>query len=161
MNFSPDQILGKSYRILALGALLFLLGVGTFFYNRDPQPSERRTATVSEPAIQPSVDDVLRGYPAPERFLSFTYSADLVKQDNVLNLKGECAAEYFTVIIFQKGFDYRKDPSRSVFNRAVVCPEDKKINYNIFFHDLVGLLPTDYYVILADQHERGIWYNPR
>lgn len=93
----------------------------------------------------------------PENFKSFDYDAEKGK---VISLAGTCSDAYYAVLVFSSAVDYRKDPAASRYNSAFSCPAARLFKTEMNLKDLN--LPTGrYYVFVADQGERGSWYNPR
>lgn len=96
-------------------------------------------------------------FKAPTNFKSFSYDAKLGKK---IALAGTCRDAYYALLIFKSGDDYRKDPARSYYNTAYACPASGIITLEVDLQS-INLSSGSYYLFLADQGEKGSWYNPR
>jgi hypothetical protein len=152
-----QSITKRSYRILALATVIGMLGMIFWFGSGreiDRQvPEVRSRATQSQP--------LFASYPAPKTFPHFTYGTAGLTEQNILEVKGTCSDDFFAILVFPGDADYRADPSLAVMNKAFPCPADKKIAYTVKFQDLPKLQSGSYYLMVADQPIRGVWYNPR
>ncbi|MBI5078113.1 MAG: hypothetical protein HZB11_01940 [Candidatus Yonathbacteria bacterium] len=96
-------------------------------------------------------------FESPENFKSFTYDATVGKK---IAIAGTCKDTYYTLLIFKSGDDYRKDPARAYYNTAFPCPASGIVTLSVNLKDF-NLPSGNYYLFLADQGEKGSWYNPR
>jgi len=97
--------------------------------------------------------DELKSYPTPENFKTFEY------KNNDLEFNGECSDLYYTILVYNKGVDYRVNPASAKLNQALECPAYKKFKFTVDKN--IRLSEGKYYIIFADQGKDGIWYNPR
>lgn len=96
-------------------------------------------------------------FKAPTNFKTFSYDATLGKR---ISLVGTCKDAYYALLIFKSSDDYRKDPARSYYNTAYACPASGIITLEVDLQS-INLTSGSYYLFLADQGEKGSWYNPR
>jgi hypothetical protein len=74
-----------------------------------------------------------------------------------LTLEGSCSKQYFVVLVFADPDDYRTDPSRAVFNRALPC-QDGRYSYTMHSDDLPGSLSdATYYLMAGEQDDETEW----
>lgn len=95
----------------------------------------------------------LATYPPPEQFRKFE------SQDGALHIYSTCEDKYYVVLVFEKDIDYRKNPRAARYNRAFLCPVEKRFNLTIESSELNG--SGMYYYIVADENDTEEWYNPR
>lgn len=150
----------KTKRIIVLSISFFLLGAFFFVLDATGNRNNKKQAPITEERVTVS-DSVLKNYPDPAIFEHFTYGANQVQPENLLEFSGKCSAKYTTFIIFPTQFDYRNDPAKAVFNRAILCPPNGEFSYNIYFRELTTLPTGEYYAFVAEQAEGQMWYNPR
>lgn len=98
-------------------------------------------------------EDKLKSYPEPNKFRPLEY------KNKDLEFSGECSDLYYTVLVYPKNIDYRKNPASAKVNQAFECPRNRKFKTTIGQN--AGLAEEKYYIIIADQGEEGNWYNPR
>lgn len=110
--------------------------------------------SLTDGQTQPNFDNALAKYPEPEKFTRVKAGQPR------LDLSGACKDTYVTVLIFERGVDYRRQPEMAKFNRAFDCPRGGLFWQTIDVENL-GLKDVDHYVIMADQGEQNFWYNPR
>lgn len=152
----------KFKKILVLGVAV----VGIFFLNKTlinnqsesgpgfaVQPLSRGFSLMESGVQYEFYKDKLKSYPDPNKFKSFEY------KNNDLEFNGECSDLYYTILIYNKGADYRANPASAKFNQAFECPKSKKFYFTI--EQNTGLSAGKYYIIFADQAKEGNWYNPR
>lgn len=96
-------------------------------------------------------------FKAPVNFKSFSYDATFGKK---ITLAGTCKDAYYALLVFKSTDDYRKDPARSYYNTAFVCPASGLITLEVNLKDF-NLVSGEYYLFIADQGNTGSWYNPR
>lgn len=96
-------------------------------------------------------------FKAPENFKSFAYDASKGK---VISLSGTCRDSYYAILVFESSVDYRKSPASARYNSAFSCPASHLFTTEVNIKDFN--LPTgNYYIFVADQGDKGSWYNPR
>ncbi len=153
----------KVHRILVLGIAI----IGVFFLNKILVGNQSgpilgfivrplsKGFTLVESGVQYDgfYKDKLKSYPEPSKFRSFEYNSD------DLEFSGKCSDLYYTVILYDQNIDYRKNPASAKFNQAFECPANKKFEFTIGQN--IGLPKGKYYIIFADQGEKGSWYNPK
>ncbi len=103
----------------------------------------------------------LLDYPDPARMRTFSYRLGLYTDKTRLLIKDICADEYYAILIYRKGDDYRVQPNAALYNSAQLCASGKRFVVEI---DLMGVLrdtPGSYYYFVADQGKVGEWRNPR
>lgn len=175
----------RDVEIASLIIVVVLAGVGlayrgtgsTVSFTRTDLPAAR--ATTPAPLVEPvpekeivvtPMTSVVVGSPteniatadpkifkAPENFKTFSYDKNVGKR---MTITGTCGDSYYALLIFKSTDDYRKDPARAYYNTAYECPKTKIIALDINLQDFN--LPTgEYYMFIADQGEKGSWYNPR
>lgn len=150
----------KSKRLIILGISFFVLGVVFFIAEVvSKNDSQEKNIEVQEKPI--IADSVLKNYPNPESFKSFIYNKEEIHPENILAYSGKCESKYVTFLIFPSEFDYRDDPTKAVVNRAIPCPENGQFDYAIQIRELSVLADRQYYTFVADQGDKGVWYNPR
>lgn len=147
----------RSYRILALALILFVLSIAGFWWQGSRSVSPSRVVGAPQVATQ----DLFRTYPDPSTFRTFVFKDGFVSKENTLAFEGRCSDVYVALLIFSSRVDYRQDPSRALVNRAISCPQNKLFSYEFALSDLKNLAEGTYYVISADQGIRGVWYNPK
>ncbi len=167
-HYFKSDVLRRSYRIVALAAIFFVVGVVFFIFDwrlRATQPTAPNFGGEAAPAPvagEPRAPlSPLANYPAPATFERMTYDGKKAADQNYIEIGGKCTDMYFTVVIFPADFDYRNDPTRAVLNRATICPPEKTFTLHLTAADLRSLPKGEYYVIVADQGQSGLWYNPR
>lgn len=96
-------------------------------------------------------------FKAPTNFKTFSYDSIAGKK---VALAGICRDSYYVLLIFKSIDDYRKDPARSYYNTAYACPSSGIVSIEVDLKS-VNLPSGDYYLFIADQGEKGSWYNPR
>jgi hypothetical protein len=170
MHSHSTDILKKSYKILAISAALFLFGGGALLWDKVQPRTEVRQPEYHAPlSLEPAPDgknparqaSAIKNYPAPSTFHHFAYSESEIRTENTLHFGGTCSDELFTTLVFRSDIDYRADPSSAVINRAYPCPKSKSVSIDLLFSDLRGFHDGEYYAIVADQGNKGVWYNPR
>lgn len=110
--------------------------------------------SLAEPGIGfESYKNKLKSYPDPDKYKTFEY------KNSDLEFSGECSDRYYTILIYNKGVDYRANPASAKFNQAFECPANGEFKFKIDSN--IGLIPGKYYIIVADQGKEGGWYNPR
>lgn len=97
----------------------------------------------------------LQDYPDPVKFKHFGISALPLK------IIDSCKDDYYAALVYNKDIDYRKNPAAALVNKAYQCPGDGKFIFELLKEDLIKYDSGNFYVIIADQGEKGIWYNPR
>lgn len=95
--------------------------------------------------------------PDAVKFQSFSYDPT---QSKIIAVSGGCADTYYAVLVFNAKDDYRKDPAAARVNRASECPANKLFRTQFDLRDF-NLPAGSYYFFVADQGEKGSWYNPR
>lgn len=95
--------------------------------------------------------------PEAVQFRSFSYDP---AEGKIISVSGGCADAYYAVLVFDAQNDYRKDPAAARVNRASACPADKLFRTQFNLRDF-NLPAGSYYFFVADQGEKGSWYNPR
>lgn len=160
------EVLRRSYRILALSGIFFVIGISLFlknvFWGEREKQKEIKYPPLPEIQLNaPSPATVFSTYPDPKEFEHFYYDAKIVTKDNILAFEGSCTDKYYTILVFSSDTDYRIDPSRAKFNQAHLCPESGKFSYVLELKNLGGLEKGEYYVFVADQPAKGLWYNPK
>lgn len=95
--------------------------------------------------------------PESTEFKSFSYDQTVGK---MIGVSGSCSDAYYAIVIFRAKDDYRKNPAASVFNQAFECPTDHKFSNGIELKNF-NLPSGEYYFLVADQGNKGTWYNPR
>lgn len=111
--------------------------------------------------------DKLKSYPEPDKFRHFEYSEPSRQnggsygagKNSDIEFNGECSDLYYTILIYSKDIDYRKNPASAKLNQAFECPKTKKFKFRIAQD--TGLAKGKYYIIIADQGKEGTWFNPR
>ena len=76
---------------------------------------------------------------------------------NSIEVSGECAENFYTILLFANPTDYQTDPSLALLNQAHPCVGgtfDQMISDNIFPPSLAS---GTYYLMVADQGTRGPW----
>ena len=127
----PSKFGGREYRVLAVAFVFFFIGL--FFFLRDsatPSPSSpsavRPSVLVTAPVQSAPAGETLipefANDPAPSQFHTFTYSATGLNGSSSLVVRATCHDAYVALLIFSAGVDYRVDPSRAVFNVAMLVP---------------------------------------
>lgn len=96
-------------------------------------------------------------FSAPVNFKSFTYDVALGKK---ITLAGTCKDAFYALLIFKSSDDYRANPTRSYYNSAYECPKSGLIALELDLKS-INLPSGSYYLFLADQGNKGSWYNPR
>lgn len=95
--------------------------------------------------------------PESTEFKSFSYDQTVGK---MIGVSGSCSDAYYAIVIFRAKDDYRKNPAASVFNQAFECPTDHKFSNGIELKNF-NLPSGEYYFLVANQGNKGTWYNPR
>jgi hypothetical protein len=95
--------------------------------------------------------------PESKVFNVFSYNASAGK---IINVSGTCSDAYFAIVVFFAADDYKKDPAKSVINKATECPASKNFTASLSMQDY-NLPSGNYYFFVADQGKTGSWYNPR
>jgi hypothetical protein len=156
-----EQILKKSYKILILAIIIFILGL-TFFFLRAKDIFKTKSNYQVIP-LSPGFTNVLEGesidlkkLPPPKEFSHFIFNG-FNKQ---LKIKGECHDAFLTALLFEDGVDYREHPQLAKFNSAFSCKKGEVFETVINLSD-ISLKPGKYYYIIADQGNEGTWYHPR
>ena len=156
-----EQILKKSYKILILAIIIFILGL-TFFFLRAKDIFKTKSRYEVMP-LSPGFTNALEGenvdlkkLPPPEKFSHFVFNG----MNNQLKIKKECNDIFYTILIFEDGVDYREHPQSAKFNSAFSCKKGENFEAVINLSD-ISLKPGKYYYIIADQGNEGTWYNPR
>ncbi len=76
---------------------------------------------------------------------------------NTIQIQGGCAAPYYTILIFANPTDYASDPSSAVFNKSYNCTGGN-FTKTLSDEDLPPVLQNGtYYLIVADQGDKGPW----
>jgi hypothetical protein len=159
MNEINKKILKKSYKILFLAALIFILVIFfVFFFKKDLRSNFN--VTPLSPGFTTSLEseNVLdfKKLPPPSKFNHFIFNG----LNSKLKIKTTCNDSFYTILIFKESDDYRFNPQLSKFNSAFPCNKEEQIEKEIDLKDL-NFQPGKYYYIIADQGEKGTWYNPR
>lgn len=165
--------------------VLALVGAGAWWYGargtgrtvsvvRAPSLQEAATAekgaeTVKEEFIVPMITatsayggekvtaDEPEKLPEAANFQSFSYNPVSGK---IIAVSGECSDSYYAVLVFDAKADYRKNPAAARVNRAFECPASKLFHAEFDLRES-NLPAGSYYFFVADQGEKGSWYNPR
>lgn len=95
--------------------------------------------------------------PISREFQSFAYDATTGMN---IGVSGTCHDVYYAILVFSDSVDYRKNPSASIINKAFECGKDKSFKTELNLQSS-NLKSGTYYFFVADQGERGSWYNPR
>jgi hypothetical protein len=155
----------RVYRILAIAIIFFVAGI-FFFYkdknneiNNAPKVADYKDLQVVGNA--PFQDPLFSKFPSPEKFQKFTYDKEGINGGDSFPISAQCEDAFLTILIFPSAVDYRQDVAKAVFNRAFGCTVGEKFNYEVVKSDLANYGFGSYYVILADQGQRGMWYNPQ
>lgn len=93
----------------------------------------------------------------PASFQSFDYESI---QGKIISISGTCSDKYYALLVFKENDDYRKDPAKAFFNKAYPCPPAASFSATVDLRDF-NLPSGRYYLFVADEGERGSWYNPR
>lgn len=94
---------------------------------------------------------------APTNFKSFTYDAKVGK---TISVSGTCHDAYYALLIFEGKDDYRINPGAARSNRAFECGASRVFTIKMDLRD-INLPSGSYYLFVADQGNKGSWYNPR
>lgn len=165
--------------------VLALVGAGIWWYNskgagrtvsivkapvvQETAPAEKEPELVKEEFIVSMItatstygnEKVTTDEPAklPEavKFQSFSYAS---AQGKIIAVSGGCSDAYYAVLVFDAKTDYRKDPAAARVNRAFECPANKLFRTQFDLRDF-NLPAGSYYFFVADQGDKGSWYNPR
>lgn len=154
-----EKIKKKSLRIAILGSAFFLLGAAFFAFDFFGKKEPTKFPSTSASKAAPISIEALKGYPDPKIFQRFTFGAASI--GGILDFNGVCKDKYVAFLIFPKDFDYRIDPARASYNRAIECPSSGKFQYALNFSEFKGLVAGEYYAFAADEPVGGLWYNPR
>lgn len=161
------KVLEKSRRLLVLGSAFFVLGLAFFILDGTVKPAAPAQIVIPTPtppqmtAVPIPNISALKSYPPPETFQHFSYDPAHVTKANFLHFEGECKNKLVAFLVFPVSADYRIDPTKAVFNRAVDCPDAGKFVYDIQLSELASLQYGKYYTFSADQPTNGLWYNPK
>lgn len=125
-----------------------------------PEPTESFVVTdinkTSEPSkITGAVDT--KALTAPTNFKSFAYDAKVGK---TISVSGTCHDTYYALLIFDAKDDYRTNPGSARSNRAFACGASRLFTIKMDIRD-INLASGNYYLFVADQGNKGSWYNPR
>jgi len=156
-----EKVLKKSYKILFLAIIIFILSLIFFFTKKGnfPKTKPNYEAIPLSPGFTNIRDEQninLIKLPPPEKFPHFV----LKEGSNQLKIQNKCNDAFYTVLIFENGVDYRENPQLAKFNSAFVCQRGEIFEKLINLSD-IPLKPGKYYYIIADQGNEGTWYNPR
>lgn len=163
-----DRILKKSYRLLGLAILILILGL-IFFFWRGQKIYSEKNSTHGQYRILPLTSGFTQSKPddewlrksnlsSLEKFRFFEYP--LNQKNNRLIIETTCADDFYAVLIFSQGDDYRHRSSAAKYNKAFPCQINEEIKHEINLAEL-NLPPGKYYYFVADQGKEGGWYNPR
>jgi hypothetical protein len=154
----------RVYRILAIAIIFFIAGVFFFYKDRNsgisdtPKVSDYKNLQVVGSA--PFQDPLFSKFPSPDKFQQFTYDKEGINGGDSFLVYAQCEDAFLTILVFSSTVDYRQDITKAVFNRAFECTTGEKFSHEIIKNDLANYGFGNYYVILADQGQRGMWYNP-
>lgn len=95
--------------------------------------------------------------PESKVFQTFLYDSEKGK---VIDITGACTDVYYTIVVFDAQDDYKKNPTAAKINSAHECPESGRIKESVDLSTF-GIQSGEYYIFVADQGNRGSWYNPR
>ncbi|MBI5912995.1 hypothetical protein HY839_00975 [Candidatus Azambacteria bacterium] len=167
--------------------VLALIGAGIWWYGTSQKTGGRTVNIVKTPTTQETVSAEKTPEPLKEEFVvpatiaAATYGDEKVTTDEpaklpeavkfqsfsydpaqgkVIAISGGCTDAYYAVLVFDAKTDYRKDPAAARVNRASECPADKLFRTQFDFRDF-NLPAGSYYFFVADQGNKGSWYNPR
>ncbi len=159
-NLTP-AVLRRSYRILGLSVLFFLLSLGLigrwWWQSSHDSGFGKLSLTAGGYAPGPVSGDkpvVLVTGPEPAKLQHLSWP---LRQD--VKVQGDCHDQYFTVLLYPETRDYRQDPTGNVYNRAIACERDKPWHHT-FATSSLFLTTGTYYLVRADQGAEGSWYNP-
>lgn len=159
----PNKMLKKEYRILATAIIFF--AVGLFFFVKNEQPAEKSNDYTKPPNLQvvqnSFADPIFAKYPSPVTFLKFGYDARGIDGKGFITVSSTCHDAYLTILMFPANVDYRNDLTKAVFNTAFPCEIGKNFTYDINADSLSNIPVGEYYAVLADQGNKGVWYNAR
>lgn len=164
-----DKILRKSHKIFKFLFLILILALIFFFWSGKKifQKIESPSQSIGQFQVQPlnqgfqlnetnlNINNFRSNLPEPNKFPSFVYP-----QKKSLDIKIKCADVYYTILIFNSKDDYRKNPEVARFNKAFPCSKNETFRQSIDLTTL-NLASGRYYYIIADQGEKGSWYNPK
>ncbi len=163
----------KKTRILFLLILLGLVfgGWGVRFYSprEDVTPLASVGGGFSLSPLSPGFGfsgpggyhNPLLGYPDPARMRTFSYRLGLYTDKDQLLIKDICADEYYAILIYRKGDDYRVQPNSALYNSAQSCVSGERFSVEIDLLRVLRDTPGSYYYFVADQGRVGEWRNPR
>lgn len=153
---------GREYRVLAIAAAFFL--VGLFLFLRDtaaPAPSGGQSAPVRAGQAGGALSPLFANDPSPSQFRTFIYNGTSLNGQPSLAISATCHDAYIAILIFPSAVDYRSDVSRAVYNVASPCTPGQQFMASITPADLGGAAAGTYYFFSADQGTSGAWYDPK
>ncbi|MFA6135854.1 MAG: hypothetical protein WC705_00595 [Candidatus Paceibacterota bacterium] len=158
-----NQVIKKIYRIAFFAFIILVITSVFYFFDGKKEsnlPLVENSGIKNQSSNNIPSDSPLKNYPSPDSFRKFFVNNQKeVDLDIIINDK--CEGNYYAFIVFSSADDYRADPSRAVINKSEKCFEEKTFSFSLNSKIKNLLLPGNYYFIIADQNETGIWYNPR
>jgi len=162
MKSTPPDVLRRSYRILILALVFFLLSLGILgrWWWQMSRSSGGLAVSLRSSGFAPGGQIsgerpvVLASGPEPTKLISV--QGPLPQE---LTVEGICRDQYFTILIFPSDQDYRQNPTSNVYNRATVCTSTEAWLQKLSPANL-QLATGTYYLVRADQGAEGSWYNP-
>ena len=76
--------------------------------------------------------------------------------ENSIQIQGACSNDYVTILLFAHPTDYLTDPSLALFDKVYKCVNGE-FNQQFSDNDFPSSLSGTYYLLTADQGERGPW----
>ncbi len=154
-NAPAGRFLGRAWRLLALSIASLVLGA-TFFllHQKSEAPASSSAPTPRADAVLPEARRYIQG-PEPAVFKTISY----VPSSPELTVEGACSDAYYAVLIYSADIDYRESPLDAKYNTALPCPESGRYARTIDLSLLPLAAGERYYVIRAQQGERGQWYD--
>lgn len=155
-------IIQKSYRILALAAILFAsalfltMRMGGRIHTGDVGGILGETGPGEMESAPPAVVPASSPLPPPKAFAHFFY--DPAGRGSV-EVAITCRAFYFAILVFPADVDYRLNPRAARINRALPCSGRQEFTETV---DLGAyqLAKGEYYLVRAHQDAAGTWYQP-
>jgi len=110
----------------------------------------------SNPLNLPVADSFSKSRFYGKSFRYFEYSP---KDKYAISVSGECAAAYYSLLIFNARDNYNENPGAARYNVAMPCPSGRKFERIVDLSSL-HLTSGTYYFFTADQGNDGPWFNP-
>lgn len=127
------------------------------FMITDTSAAKKAVTTGDKATTAKQVTSSSQSLPSAENFKSFSYDATVGKK---ISISGTCHDAYYALLIFESKDDYRANPGAARANRAYQCGSTKLFKIDMDLRD-INLPSGSYYLFIADQGNKGSWYNPR